>query len=574
MAQWRSAECRVRRQRAAGLALGLARVLLVAISLSAPLSGARAAEATPVDRGVVAAPESLASEVGARILREGGNAVDAAVAVHFALAVTFPNAGNLGGGGFMLVHTAQGNFAVDYREAAPAAATRNMFLDSTGRVIPGLSLDTHRAAGVPGSVAGMWLAHQTFGRMPWRLLLQPAIRLAAEGFRLDAWTAASFAAEKRDGFRDYFHGEAGSRLVQPELAATLRRIAERGQDGFYRGETARLVAEEMRRGGGLVTEDDLARYAAKLRTPVQTTYRDCIVVSMPPPSSGGVALVQLLSMMEPFDPMRLGHNHAPYVNVIAEMEKRVFADRAEFLGDPDVQSLPLDRLLAKDYAGRRAGEITPDRRTPPAEIRPGNVTREAAHTTHFSIVDRWGNAVANTTTLNDSYGSGIVVRGAGFLLNNEMDDFSAKPGVPNLYGVTGGEANAIAPGKRMLSSMAPTFVIRGGSLWLVLGSPGGPTIFTTVFQVILNRRDFAMPLAQAVAAPRFHAQWPAPAPDRDLLYIERGRELDAATRAALEALGYTITLRGPLGDVQAIEIAGGTAWGASDPRGVGHVARE
>jgi len=552
----------------------LALVALLASCLCASAASARGAAAAALERGVVAAPESVASEVGAAILRAGGNAVDAAVAVHFALAVTFPQAGNLGGGGFMLVHTDSGDVVVDYRETAPAAATRAMYLDGSGNVVEGLSLDTHRAAGVPGSVAGMWLAHSRFGSLPWPRLLAPAVRIAERGWRIDPRTAADFAAEKRNGFGDHFHGAAGDLLVQKELAATLRRIAAEGPDGFYRGETARLIVEEMRRGGGLVTLEDLAGYRPVLRTPVEGTYRGLRVVSMPPPSSGGVALIELLNLLEPHEPARLGHDSAAHVHLVAELEKRVFADRAEYLGDPDFVAVPVESLISKSYAVARAVGISPDRRTPPAEVRCGTVAHESGQTTHFSIVDRHGNAVANTTTLNDSYGSGIVVRGAGFLLNNEMDDFSAKPGAPNLYGVTGGEANAIGPGKRMLSSMTPAFVYRDGRLWLVLGTPGGPTIFTTVFQVVVNRVDFGMPLAEAVAAPRFHHQWPPRSMDADLLDFEQGREPDAAARGALEALGYAIRVRAPIGDVQAIEIAGRRATGASDPRGTGRVTAE
>ena len=536
--------------------------------------GADSAPATVLARGVVAAPESVASEVGAAILRAGGNAVDAAVAVHFALAVTFPRAGNLGGGGFMLVHTDSGDFAIDYRETAPAAATGDLYLDASGEVVKGLSLDTHRAAGVPGSVAGMWLAHSRFGSLPWPQLLAPAVRIAERGWRVDARTAATFALEKRNNFRDYFRGIAGESLVQKELAATLRRIAAEGPDGFYRGETARLIVAEMARGGGLVTLEDLAGYRPVVRVPVAGSYRGLRMVSMPPPSSGGVALIQLLNLLERYEPARPGHDSAAHVHLVAELEKRVFADRAEYLGDPDFVPVPVESLISKSYAATRAAGISPEHRTSPAEIRCGAVTPESEQTTHFSIVDRRGNAVANTTTLNDSYGSGIVVRGAGFLLNNQMDDFSAKPGAPNLYGVTGGEANAIAPGKRMLSSMCPAFVYRGDSLWLVLGTPGGPTIFTTVFQVIVNRVDFRMSLAEAVAAPRFHHQWPPRAMDADPIDFERGHEPDAATRGALEALGYVLRLREPIGDVQAIEIAGGRATGASDPRGIGHVTAE
>ncbi len=564
----------------------LALVALLATGL-APAPGARAGPAAgtgaPVlERGVVAAPESVASEVGAAVLRAGGNAVDAAVAVHFALAVTYPRAGNLGGGGFMLVHTDSGDVAIDYRETAPAAASRDLYLDASGEVVARLSLDTHRAAGVPGSVAGMWLAHARFGSLPWARLLAPAIRIAERGWRIDERTAATFADQRRDGFRDYFHGTAGDLLVQPELAATLRRIAARGPDGFYRGETARLIVAEMARGNGLITLADLAAYRPVVRAPVAGTYRGLRVVSMPPPSSGGVALLEMLNLLERYEPGRLMadpdgtvHPLAPgYVHLVAEIEKRVFADRAEYLGDPDFVPVPVESLISKAYAARRATGIALERRTAPGAVRPGLAAHESEQTTHFSIVDRHGNAVANTTTLNDSYGSGIVVRGAGFLLNNEMDDFSARPGAPNLYGVTGGEANAIAPGKRMLSSMCPTFVYRGDRLWLVLGTPGGPTIFTTVFQVIVNRVDFGMSLEEAVAAPRFHHQWPPRAMDADPIDFERGNEPYAAARRTLEALGYVIRARGPLGDVQAIEIADGRARGASDPRGTGRVTAE
>jgi gamma-glutamyltranspeptidase / glutathione hydrolase len=540
------------------------------------------AAAPALERGVVAAPESLAAETGAAVLRDGGNAVDAAVAVQFALAVTFPRAGNLGGGGFMLVHTDSGDVSIDYRETAPAAATRDMYLDSTGAVVPDLSLDTHRAAGVPGTVAGTWLAHRRFGALPWARLLEPAIRLAERGFALPARTAADFATEDRNNFRDYFRGAAGDTLRQPELAATLRRIAAQGADGFYRGETARLVVEEMRRGGGLITLDDLAGYQAIWRPPVTGVYRGLRVVSMGPPSSGGAGLIELLNLFERLDARGFiaddGYflTFAPrYVNLVAELEKRVFADRTEYLGDPDFVTVPVDSLVSKAYAARRAAGIARDRRTPPETVRPGLVPRESEQTTHFSIVDRHGNAVANTTTLNDLHGSGVVVRGAGFLLNNEMDDFSARPGAPNLYGVTGGAANAIAPGKRMLSSMCPTFVYGGDDLWLVLGTPGGPTIFTTVFQVIVNLAYAGMPLGVAVAAPRFHHQWPPRTPGVDPVDFEPGGEPAPGVRAALTALGYTVNVRKtPLGDVQAIEIAGGRAIGVSDPRGIGRVATE
>ncbi len=540
--------------------------LLLAACAAAPQ------EVPLLERGLVASPEPHASEAGAEVLRAGGNAVDAAIAVQFALAVTFPNAGNLGGGGFIMVRTARGESAIDYRETAPSAARRDMFLDKEGNVVPGLSLASHKASGVPGSVAGMWLAHRKFGTFPWKKLLEPAIRLAEAGWKLDPWSARSFAGLRPDGAGESFKGRAGALFVQKELAATLRRIAEEGRDGFYRGETARLVAEEMRRGGGLITLEDLAAYEAKERTPVEGAYRGLRIVSMPPPSSGGVILVELLNMLERFEPAKLGLHSAAHVHLACELEKRVFADRAEHLGDPDFYRVPVARLVDKAYAAERANSIAFDRRTDPAGVSHGDLPREKEETTHFSIVDRWGNAVANTTTLNGGYGSGIVVRGAGFLLNNEMDDFSAKPGVPNLFGAIGREANAIAPGKRMLSSMTPTFVFREGRLWLVLGTPGGTTIFTTVFQVISNRVDFGMTLEQAVAAPRFHHQWPPLRKEADPIWVEKA--FDARVEEDLRRLGYAIVPRGRIGDVHAIEIDGRRATGVSDPRGIGVVSNE
>jgi gamma-glutamyltranspeptidase/glutathione hydrolase len=520
----------------------------------------------------VVAPEPLSAEVGVRILREGGNAVDAAVAVQFALAVTFPNAGNLGGGGFMLVHMNGADTSIDYRETAPSAATRDMFVGPHGEVVTGESLLSHRASGVPGSVAGMWLAHQKFGTLPWKRLVQPALLLARDGWTLDERSARSFKALRKNNAPRYFHGEAGTRFVQEELARTLERIGLEGRDGFYKGLTARQIALEMERGGGLITAGDLEGYQAKVRPPLEGTYRGLRVVSMPPPSSGGVALLELLNMLEPRSPGSMGFGSVPYLHLAAEMEKRVFADRSEYLGDPDFVGVPAARLSEKAYAARRMEGFREDERTSPDTLAPGRPTGEKEETTHFSIVDKWGNAVANTTTLNDSYGSGVVVQGAGFLLNNEMDDFSAKPGVPNLFGVTGGEANAIAPGKRMLSSMSPTFVFKEGKLWLVLGTPGGPTIFTTVFQTIVNRVDFEMPLAKSVAAPRFHHQWPPVKKDADPLWFE---ELPPPeVRGRLEMLGYQVVGRSPIGDMQAIELGEGEAVGSSDPRGRGKALLE
>jgi gamma-glutamyltranspeptidase/glutathione hydrolase len=550
----------------------LAKRAPLGLLLALHLVSCAAPRAAPLlDRGVVASPEPHASRVGAEILRRGGNAVDAAIAVQFALAVTFPNAGNLGGGGFMLVHAGGRETAIDYRETAPAAAHRDMFLDEKGNVVPARALTSHRASGVPGSVAGMWLAHRKFGTLPWKDLLAPAVGLAEEGWDLDGWTARTFASLSKNQAAEHFHGKAGERFVQKELAATLRRIAGLGRDGFYKGETARLLVEEMKRGDGLITAQDLAGYEPAVRTPVEGSYRGLRIVSMPPPSSGGIALLQLLGMLEGFDPKAMGFHSAAHVHAVCEIEKRVFADRSEHLGDPDFHDVPVSRLLAPEYLKARAGEIAPDRRSDPGSVTHGTFAREHEETTHFSIVDRFGNAVANTTTLNDSFGSGVVVRGAGFLLNNEMDDFSSKPGVPNLFGVIGGEANAIAPRKRMLSSMCPTFVFRGERLWLVLGTPGGPTIFTTVFQLIVNRVDFGMTLAESVAAPRFHHQWPA-LKEADPIFVEK--PFEGQTAAGLETLGYAIQPRGRIGDVQALELGPGRAAGTSDPRGIGRTEAE
>ncbi len=512
-------------------------------------------DATALDRGVVVSPEPRAGEVGAAVLRRGGNAVDAAVATFFALAVTFPNAGNLGGGGFMMIHTDRGATALDFRETAPGKAHRDLYLDKDGNVVPDLSLRTHLASGVPGSVQGVWESHRKYGTLPWKDLLAPAIRLAEEGFALDEWTARSFShGPKETNFGKYFRGKPREVFRQSELAATLRRIAEKGPDDFYRGETSRLIVAEMKRGNGIITLKDLDEYRAVWRAPAEGRYRGHRIVSMPPPSSGGIAVIQILQMLEKFEVPK--HNSPEYVHLLAEIEKRVFADRSHWLGDPDFVQVPAF-LTDRAYAASRGRGISLDRKTDPGAVQPG---REKENTTHFSIVDRRGNAVACTTTLNDSYGSGIVVEGAGFLLNNEMDDFSAKPGVPNMFGVTGGEANSIRPRKRMLSSMSPTLVYKGDRLWLVLGSPGGPTIITTVAQVILNKIDHKMTLQEAVKAPRFHHQWPPSSKDEDAVSAEPGIEPPAPW--------YAVKRR-RLGDVQAIEVDGRSTVGVPDPRGTG-----
>lgn len=536
---------------------------VLALFLVASCSATSVRNTPRLKRGAVVSPEPRAGEVGARVLRAGGNAVDSAVATFFALAVTFPHAGNLGGGGFMMVSHGRDVQALDYREKAPLSATRDLFLDGEGSVIPGLSLKSRLASGVPGSVRGMWEAHRRFGSLPWKRLLAPAIRLAREGILLTKIEADRFSrGPSHANFHRYFKGKAGELFQQPDLARTLDRISEGGPDGFYRGETSRLIVAEMKRGNGKISLEDLDAYRAAWRTPARGTYRGREIWSMSPPSSGGIVVVQILNMLEGFAVPP--HNSPDYIHLLAEIEKRVFADRAFYMGDSDFVTIP-GFLTSKKYARMRAAGISPDRKTPPKSISRGR--GESEETTHFSIVDRWGNGVSNTTTINGLFGSGIVVEGAGFLLNNEMDDFSAKPGVPNMFGVTGGEANSIAPGKRMLSSMSPTFVFRDGKLWLALGSPGGPTIITSVAQVILNRIDHGMTLEAAVAAPRFHHQWPPRKAGDDSIRIERGVEIGSLDR------WYTFEVR-RIGDVQAVEIDGERVIGAPDPRGTGTVVYE
>lgn len=565
--------------------------LLILLVVASACGGPTPRETT-LARGVVSAPEAQAAEVGAAILRQGGNAVDAAVAVQFALCVTNGFGAGLGGGGFMLVHDpAAGDGSVatlDYREKAPAAATRDMFLDENGEVIKNMGLYTPLASGVPGTVRGMAAAWERYGSLPWSRLLEPAVRLARIGFVLDSWTADSlkkssdkFAALpapllRHVEFDDYYGGETGAVLQLPDLADTLERIAREGADEFYLGHTAELLVQEMERNGGLITAADLKAYQAVWREPVETRYRGYRVVSMPPPSSGGIALAEFLNMAETF-PLPLSHS-AEQIHLFAEIAKRVFADRAEHMGDPDFHHNPVAQLTDKRYARERAAEVNRHERSDPASIRAGEFPPNGAEgrdTTHFSIVDDHGMAVANTTTLNTAYGSGLVVDGAGFLLNSQMDDFSAKPGVPNDYGVTGSEANEIAPGKRPLSSMTPTMVFEpAGALLLVLGSPGGPSIISTVAQVIVHVVDGHQDLKAAVDLPRFHHQWPPSPQGEDLLLVESQPEysLPGDVLAELSRLGYTIRTRENLGDVQAVMIQDGVATGVFDRRRTGGVA--
>ena len=523
---------------------------------------------TALESAAIAVPDRFAAQVAEDILRAGGNAVDAAVAVGFALAVTYPEAGNIGGGGFMLVHFEGAQSFLDYRETAPSAAHRDMYLDADGQVIPNASLIGARAAAVPGTVAGLQEAHRRYGRLPWPDLLMPAIRLAEEGF-LPAESLVRDVRENREwfgsatNFWDYFGGiSAAEPFRQPELGRTLRRIAELGAEDFYRGETARLIVEHMQRAGGLFTLDDLQSYMAVWREPLRSQWRGMDLLAAPPPSSGGFAVIQLLHMKDDLERQFAGlaHNSPQYIHLVAEMEKRVFADRAEYLGDPDFVDNRMDELLDEQYIERRALEVNPQAISTLAGVRPG---LESPSTTHYSIVDGWGNAVANTYTLNWSYGSGVVVEGAGFLLNNEMDDFSAKPGVPNIFGVVGNEANAIGPGKRMLSSMTPTILLRDGKVELVAGTPGGSTIFTSVFQAIVNLYDFGMTPFEAVAATRFHHQLLPP----DLITYSVTRPLPQETIAALAGRGYrAVPHDWEFGDVQLIQQRDGAWVPAADPR--------
>ena len=527
----------------------------------------------PVSSGIaaVAVADSYGVEVAEDVLRAGGNAVDAAVAVGFSLAVTHPIAGNIGGGGFMLIHKDGSEEFLDYREKAPLAAHRDMYLDTDGNVTENAAVIGGQAAGVPGTVAGLWAAHQRHGTLPWKDLVMPAVALAEEGFLPHEQLVAD-VKEQRDWFdvetnffAQFGFMQVGHRFRQPELAATLRRIADQGPDDFYRGETARLLIEQMPRSNGLMTTDDLEQYEPVWREPLRSDWRDFEIVTAPPPSSGGFALVQLLKMKDYLAHFFEGvaHNSPQYIHLVAEMEKRVFADRAEYLGDPDFVDNRIDELIDDDYIARRALEVQPDTISDIGDAQPG---LEPPNTTHYSIVDQWGNAVANTYTLNWGFGSGVVVEGAGFLLNNEMDDFSAKPGVPNIYGVVGSTANEIQPGKRMLSSMSPTILLRDGEVQMVLGTPGGSTIFTTVFQVIVNILDFGMTPFEAAGATRFHHQLLPP----DLITYSVTRPLPAETISALGDRGYRAEPHDwEFGDVQIVSRDEAELVAASDPRNHG-----
>ncbi len=553
--------------------LGLSMTLGAMVQAQVILEGDRS---VPVDarNGMVVTSHYLATDEALKVLENGGNAIDAAVTAAFALAVTQPRSGNIGGGGFMLVSSESTGdvVAIDYREKAPAGADRDMFLDKDGNVDTAISRYSHKAAGVPGTVAGLALALEKYGTLSLKDALGPAIRLAEDGFiipsrfsdgiRERAEQLRQFESSSRIFFKpDGSFYEAGELFVQKDLAATLKRIAAQGIKGFYEGETADLIVAQMQRGGGLISLADLKNYAPAIRKPVHGSYRGYDVYSMSPPSSGGTHVVQILNILEGYPIADSGHNSAATIHLMAEAMKRAYADRSEYLGDTDFVDVPVAGLTSKAYAGVLRASIDPLRATASASLKPGNpAPYESNETTHFSVVDKFGNAVSNTYTINFSYGSHIVVEGAGFLLNNEMDDFSAKPGVPNAYGLLGGEANKIEPGKRMLSSMSPTIVQKDGKNFLVTGSPGGSRIITTTLQVLMNVIDHNLNIQAAVNAPRIHHQW---LPDE--IRVEEGISPD--TIRLLEDRGHTVSRQAAMGAIQSIMVAeDGTFYGGADPR--------
>lgn len=524
--------------------------------------------------GAVVSAHTLASEVGVQILKEGGNAVDAAIATQLALAVVYPGAGNIGGGGFMVAHFKNGkNVSIDYREVAPTKASRDMYLDANGNPVTTLSLNGHLSAGVPGTVAGLF-ASMKYAKLPFRKLIQPAIDLAEKGFVITEAQAKSFNGTKEDFiklntttpvFVKDVLWKAGDTLIQKDLANTLKRIRDNGQKGFYDGETARLIVEEMKKGNGIITEKDLKNYKAKTRTPVVFSYRGHTIITMPLPSSGGVILQQMLKMIEKYNVAAMKFESPQSVQLMTEIERRAYADRANFLGDPDFVKVPVKTLVSDKYLTQRMKDYEPGKAGTSTEIKAGNI-KESEQTTHLSVIDKDGNAVSVTTTLNNGYGSKTVVSGAGFLLNDEMDDFSVKPGVPNLYGAVGNEKNAIAPGKRMLSSMTPTIALKNNQPYLVVGTPGGTTITTSVFQTLVDIIDFKMTTDDAVNKPKFHHQW---LPDQ----IDVEKEFPEEVKKELTKMGYTLKERGSIGRTEVIKKSAPQKIEAvADKRGDDHAA--
>ncbi|MBW1617508.1 gamma-glutamyltransferase [Empedobacter falsenii] len=523
--------------------------------------------------GAVVTAHPEASKVGVEILKKGGNAIDASIAVQFALAVVYPNAGNIGGGGFLVYRDSKGKTdALDYREKAPLKASEDMYWDKNGNAITDLSLYGQFAAGVPGTVDGMVKAHEKYGKLNWKELVQPAINLAQKGFKITKQQASELTNKHNDFVKYNSKTNAltsksswkeGDLLVQKDLANTLKLIQQKGRAGFYEGKTADLIVKEMKRGNGIISHEDLKEYQSVWRTPVSGNYKGLKVISMPPPSSGGIALVSLFQSIEDYPINKWGFQADSTIQVMVEAERRVYADRAEHLGDPDFIKVPQKQLLDKSYNVNRMKDFSFDKATPSSAIKAGEIIgKESMETTHYVIVDKDGNAASVTTTLNNSYGSLVVVEGAGFLLNDEMDDFSVKPGTPNLYGLVGGKANAIEPSKRMLSSMTPSILEKDGKLFMVVGTPGGSTIITSVFQAILNVVDFGMTMQEAVAAPRFHHQW---LPDQ---IDYEPNAISENVRESLKQKGYTLKERKPYGRVEGILVnTNGTYQAGADPRG-------
>ncbi len=518
--------------------------------------------------GAVVSAHPLASKVGVQILKQGGNAFDAAIATQLALAVVYPGAGNIGGGGFLVAHLKnRKNIAIDYREKAPAKASRDMYLDSAGNPQMHLSQDGHLAAGVPGTIAGLFATHK-YASLPFAKLIQPAIELAENGFTLTAAEAASLNYTKEEfkklntspvAFVKNTPWKTGDTLIQKDLANTLKRIRDNGQKGFYSGETAKLIVAEMNKANGIISYDDLENYRTKERIPDVFNYKGNIIVTMPLPSSGGIILQQMMKMIAKRNIGKMKFQTAASVQLMTEVERRAYADRAEFLGDPDFVKVPVKKLTSDAYLSERMKDYAADKAGNSTITKPGLIG-ESEETTHLSIADNKGNVVSVTTTLNGGYGSRTVVGGAGFILNNEMDDFSVKPGVPNMYGAVGNEKNAIAPGKRMLSSMTPTIVLRNNKPYLVVGTPGGTTIPTSVYQTLVNILEFGMSAEDAVNKPKFHHQW---LPDQ--LFVEK--DFDETVKKQLEAMGYKIITRGQIGRTEVIQIKGKQIIAVGDKRG-------
>ena len=523
------------------------------------------------EKAAVVSAHPLASEVGKQILIKGGNAIDASIAMQYALAVVFPNAGNIGGGGFMVLHDKDGNnHTIDFREKAPLAAHKNMYLNEEGNAVAAISQDGHLSVGVPGTVGGLFLAHRKFGKLPMKDLIEPSIKLAREGFAITEMEAKGLERLAKDfqkystigsAFQKEEKWQAGDVLIQEDLANTLQRICDEGEAGFYEGETANLIVAEMARGGGIITLDDLKNYKPIEREPIQFSYKEYDIVSMGLPSSGGVLLQQIFGMLEAYPIKEYGFQSIEAVQLMVEISRRAFADRTEHMGDPDFVSVPLDKLLDKEYILQRMSDFTPGKPTPSSAVKGGLMQpQEKEETTHLSVVDEEGNAVSVTTTINGLYGSRVVVGGAGFILNNEMDDFSAKPGAPNLFGLLGTESNAIEPGKRMLSTMTPTIVLKDKKPFLVLGTPGGSTILTSVFQAIINIIEFDLSVEDAINKPKFHHQW-----QPDLIYIEEG--FPETVKNSLEEMGYKFKVRSPIGQTEVIMISDKGIEAVGDKRG-------